>query len=105
MLQSFIEYKANIKGIEVARVKPSYTSQLCSDCGKLGSRNRGLFSCGHCGFSLNADLNASRNLASPILELRQASVNKPNVSSDEPETLVEYDGELSYKPTNSLVGN
>ena len=71
-LQSFIKYKGNLKGIEVVRVAPNYTSQLCSNCGKLGSRSSSCFYCSHCLFSLNADLNASRNLASPMLEKRQA---------------------------------
>jgi transposase len=39
----------------------------------------------HCGFSLNADLNASLNLASPMLEKRQASITKPNIQTDEHE--------------------
>lgn len=86
-LQSFIEYKGNIKGIEVVKVAPHYTSQLCSKCGKIGSRSRGFFSCCHCGYSLNADLNASQNLAHPKLEMRQAVVNQPNVSSDDTESL------------------
>ena len=80
-LQSFIQYKAERKGIEVVKVRPNYTSQICSNCGKLGSRSGCSFVCSHCGYSLNADLNASQNLASPILEQRQASVNKPHLTS------------------------
>ncbi len=84
-LQKFIEYKANFKGIEVVRVKPNYTSQICSKCGKLGSRSGSSFVCFHCGYSLNSDLNASQNLASPMLEKRQASVTKPYIRTDEHE--------------------
>ncbi len=62
-LQSFIQYKAERKGINVVKVRPNYTSKLCSKCGELASRNCGFFSCSHCGFSLNADLNAARNIA------------------------------------------
>lgn len=75
-LQNFIQYKAERRGIEVVRVRPNYTSQICSKCGRLGSRSGSSFVC-HCGFSLNADLNASRNLASPMLEKRQAFVTEP----------------------------
>jgi len=46
-LQNFIEYKALQKGIRTIKVSPCHTSQTCS----------------HCGYSLNADLNASFNLA------------------------------------------
>jgi|TARA_Y100000310_G_scaffold97833_1_gene95503 IS605 OrfB family transposase len=83
-LQNFIQYKAEIKGIEVVRVKPHYTSQLCSKCEKLGSRSGSSFVC-HCGYSLNADLNASFNLASPMLEKRQALVTKPCIQTNEHE--------------------
>ncbi len=75
-LQCFIQYKAERKGIEVIKVKPNYTSQICSKCGTLGSRSSANFVC-HCGFSLNADLNASRNLASPMLAKRQVAITPP----------------------------
>jgi putative transposase len=83
-LQSFIQYKAERKGIEFVKVRPNYTSQICSKCGKLGSRSGCSFVC-HCGFSLNADLNASLNLASPMLEKRQALITKPHIRTDEHE--------------------
>ena len=83
-LQSFIQYKAERKGIEVISVKPNYTSQLCHKCGQLGSRSKGCFSCSHCGFSsYSADLNAARNLAHPMLVERQALVNVPHVTCDD----------------------
>ncbi len=87
-LQSFIQYKAARKGINMVVIRPSYTSKLCSKCGKLASRNCGFFSCSHCGFSLNADLNAARNiayLAHNMLDERQAAVNQPHISSREAE--------------------
>lgn len=62
-LQSFITYKANQRGINVIKVNPFHTSQRCSHCGNIGSRSKGFFSCPHCGYSLNSDLNASYNLA------------------------------------------
>ena len=63
-LQLFIQYKAESKGKCVVLVNPRYTSQRCSKCGFVHKQNRrGLgFRCGNCGFSLNADLNASRNI-------------------------------------------
>ena len=86
-LQSFIQYKAERKGIEFVKVRPNYTSQICSKCGKIGSRSGSSFVC-HCGFSLNADLNSARNLASPMLEKRQANITSPHIHSDEHERVL-----------------
>jgi len=83
-LQNFISYKAERKGIEVVKVKPNYTSQICHRCGQLGTRSFGCFACLHCGLSnFNADLNASRNLSHPMLVERQALVNVPIVICDD----------------------
>jgi IS605 OrfB family transposase len=85
-LQLFIQYKAETKGKCVVLVNPKYTSQRCSKCGFVHKQNRqGLgFRCGNCGFSLNADLNASRNIG--VLgksEYLRLFVNEPNVASNE----------------------
>ncbi|MBE3116769.1 IS200/IS605 family element transposase accessory protein TnpB [Candidatus Bathyarchaeota archaeon] len=82
----FIQYKAESKGKCVVLVNPKYTSQRCSKCGFVHKQNRkGLgFRCGNCGFSLNADLNASRNIG--VLgksEYLRFFVNEPNVASNE----------------------
>jgi len=63
-LQSFIEYKAKQVGILVEYVNPEYTSQTCNRCNHISKNNRkGLrFHCEVCGFEMNADLNASRNI-------------------------------------------
>ena len=63
-LQRFIEYKAEDLGKEVIYVDPKFTSQKCSKCGYVRKDNRhgSLFKCKNCGFELNADLNASRNI-------------------------------------------
>jgi putative transposase len=82
-LQNFIEYKAIRKGIIVDRVKPEYTSQLCHRCGNIGFRIHGGFSC-NCGLhDYSADLNASKNLAHPMLGVRQAAVNQPILTCDD----------------------
>jgi IS605 OrfB family transposase len=65
-LQQFIEYKAKTYGIIVRKVNPYHTSQNCSECGhwEKGQRiSQSEFKCKSCGFELNADLNASRNIA------------------------------------------
>lgn len=63
-LQSFIEYKAKQVGIIVEYINPEYTSQTCNRCNHISKNNRkGLrFHCEACGFEMNADLNASRNI-------------------------------------------
>ena len=65
-LQQMIEYKADRLGIKVKYVDPAYTSQKCSKCGHIDKGNRQTqekFICTKCGFELNADHNASINIA------------------------------------------
>ncbi|MEK6861418.1 MAG: RNA-guided endonuclease TnpB family protein [Nanoarchaeota archaeon] len=62
-LQAFIEYKGIMNGKRIIKVSPYHTSKSCSICGNIGSRSKSFFVCSHCGYSLNADLNASFNLA------------------------------------------
>ena len=65
-LQQMIQYKAERVGIKVRFVNPSYTSQKCSKCGHIDRENRktqAKFECLKCGLKLNADHNASINIA------------------------------------------
>ena len=62
-LQQFIAYKAERVGIRVETIDPRHTSQRCSACGSMGSRNGDHFSCSECGRERHADLNASENIA------------------------------------------
>ncbi|MGB4812512.1 MAG: RNA-guided endonuclease TnpB family protein [Methylophilaceae bacterium] len=60
-----LEYKQAWRGGEVLAVPPQYTSQRCSCCGHVANDNRttqAKFACVSCGHSLNADLNAARNI-------------------------------------------
>jgi IS605 OrfB family transposase len=102
-LQLFIQYKAETKSKCVVLVNSKYTSQRCSKCGFVDKRNRhGLgFRCGNCGFSLNADLNASRNIG--VLgksEYLRLFVNEPKVASGEASLTGVVDG--SCKLLNSF---
>jgi IS605 OrfB family transposase len=96
-LQEFIRYKAERKGIEVVKVKARDTSKTCSNCENLEtSRHSGFFECNHCGFTLDADLNASRNLAKRYMRnISKVAVNQPYVTSD--------DAEACYELRQSLV--
>ena len=64
-LEQFIEYKAESLGKIMLKIDPAYTSQECSKCGEVNKSNRnGLkYKCKSCGFELNSDLNAARNIA------------------------------------------
>ncbi len=60
------------KGISIAYVSPSYTSQTCSGCGlvcKNNRRNRDTYVCRFCGKRIHADVNASRNLVRRSFEV------------------------------------
>lgn len=68
-LQSMIEYKAKLEGIEVKYIDPAYTSQTCSYCGERGERKKQEDfvctnpQCKRRGEKINADFNAARNIA------------------------------------------
>jgi transposase len=50
----------------VERVDPAFTSQRCSACGLVDRESResqAVFRCTACNFTLNADVNAARNIA------------------------------------------
>ena len=50
----------------VEKVNPAFTSQRCSACGHVAAESResqALFRCTACGFTLNADVNAAKNIA------------------------------------------
>lgn len=79
-LLTLLKYKAESVGKNVIEVNPRHTSQRCSKCGYVDKANRkGLqFKCKQCGFELNADLNAARNIAQlGKSELSRLPVNQP----------------------------
>ncbi|MBI4170985.1 MAG: IS200/IS605 family element transposase accessory protein TnpB [Candidatus Aenigmarchaeota archaeon] len=85
-LQTFVEYKAKEIGKQITFVNPAYTSQTCSVCAttQKSFRHGNFFSCSKCGLNLDADLNASRNIAMlGNALLGRASVNSPDVSCDD----------------------
>lgn len=52
----------------ITKVNPAYTSQTCNKCGCVKTENRKneKFKCKQCGFSTNADLNASLNILASL---------------------------------------
>jgi IS605 OrfB family transposase len=90
-LATYVTYKAKIAGIEVVKVDPRNTSRTCSECDhceKLNRRSQSVFKCRSCGHSMNADLNAAKNIAA------RALVNRLIVS-----------GQPRNKPTTLVVGH
>lgn len=87
-LQEYIIYKAAKYGIEVRKINPCYTSQICSVCGnwEYGQRkSQSVFECANescdshkkyekTGF--NADFNAARNIAKSTLWMEKGQVTE-----------------------------
>ena len=61
-LQSFLQYKARLRGIPIVFVEPRNTSKECSRCGSEGARIGKNFVC-QCGHVDHADANAGFNIA------------------------------------------
>ena len=100
-LRGCIENKAEAKGVVVDAVDPRKTSQRCSRCGHVHKRSRlsqSRFVCVACGFEINADLNAARNIAwkhlqacvpsgdtgrPPTPRVKASGVNRPKATAAE----------------------
>nr|WP_233752243.1 MULTISPECIES: transposase [Halostella] len=75
-LYEYVSYKAETEGIEVRQVDPAYTSKRCSRCGSISDGNRpsqAKFSCQECGYQVQADYNAAKNIGIRLLRGRQKS--------------------------------
>ncbi len=98
-----LRYKAEGAGLEVVEVDPANTSRACSrvPCGCVDKASRkGLsFSCTQCGYSLHADLNASRNIRLRALLDRQALVQ------DGPESCGPEANSLEHGKLPALAGS
>lgn len=92
-LRQYISYKAILNGVPMVLVNPRYTSKTCNKCHHIGNRKGKVFECNNCGNNMDADVNASINIAT-----LGAIVNLPGKSSM-------YSCALHYsdlKPTPSL---
>lgn len=75
-LRSFLEYKGLRYGVPVVVIDPRYTSQTCNVCKHIGERNNKRFKCNNCGSDMDADVNASINIAT-----LGAAINQPEKST------------------------
>jgi putative transposase len=77
----------------VERINPAYTSQICSGCGQRDPESResqSRFRCRACGLTVNADVNAARNIAAghAVTARRGDGVARP--MNREPHLLASY---------------
>ncbi|GFP22468.1 putative transposase, partial [Candidatus Hakubella thermalkaliphila] len=63
-LISRIQQLSEVGGVHCQMIAPAYTSQTCSKCGFVHTLNRNgeIFKCRQCGYTLDADYNASLNI-------------------------------------------
>ena len=91
-----IAYKAAEYGIRVENVNPAFSSQTCSKCGHQSSTNRdadGWFSCNECGYELDGDYNAAKNVGKRLITVPEGK--RPSGLGD---------GQLALK-SGTLNGN
>jgi len=67
-LRLFLTYKAKCSGVRLFAIPPAYTSQTCSSCNHIGTKENSFrkgknFSCTNCSNISDADINAARNIA------------------------------------------
>ena len=75
-LYDYTAYKAEAEGIDTTQVDPAYTSKRCSKCGTTLDENRpsrAKFCCQKCGYEVNADYNAPKNIGLRLLRAGQTS--------------------------------
>ena len=69
-------------GVQTLYISPTYTSQRCSKCGWVRKSNRkgDIFKCKSCGFTLDADLNASFNISFDLPSIsKKKRLSRPNL--------------------------
>ena len=65
-----LKYKTALAGVHLVEVAPQHTSQRCHQCGHIAAENRetqAVFCCIRCGYTGNADYNASVNILTRAL--------------------------------------
>ncbi len=62
--RQWLEYFGKVFGVVTVAVRPHYTSQNCSNCGKVVNKSlsQRTHRCPHCGFVSDRDLNAAINI-------------------------------------------
>jgi putative transposase len=81
LIRRSADNKALERGMLVAAVDPAYTSQICSRCGLIGTRQRHRFYCPHCGLKMHADVNAAINIRDRYAVLRHGGPDPSSTCS------------------------
>jgi putative transposase len=79
--RAWVEYFGKVFGVVTVAVPPHYTSQNCSNCGKVVKKSLSVRThiCPHCGHTQDRDWNAARN----ILEKGLRTVGHTGTSSED----------------------
>ena len=110
-LFEYVEYKAPEQGVSVEQVEPNHTSQRCSrtDCGFTHEANRHgeQFCCQKCGYEVNADYNAAKNIGVRYARKRVHRLrSSPKSGSGDARVDVRVNGGmLSGKSHRSIAGD
>jgi|GEM_PF-847122 len=75
--QTYLEYKVKATGHPVAYVNPRYTSQKCVRCGKRTKCRGKVFTCKHCGFTMDRHIQATFNIAEVYLDTQNVARSDP----------------------------
>ncbi|NVM54470.1 MAG: IS200/IS605 family element transposase accessory protein TnpB [Candidatus Helarchaeota archaeon] len=75
--QTYLEYKVNATGHPVQYINPRYTSQRCLRCGKRTKCRGKVFTCKHCGFTIDRHIQAT-------LYIGEVFLNTQNVARPDP---------------------
>lgn len=70
-LETFITYKASLRGIAVHLIDPAYTSKMCSRCGQINNVAGKKFECSSCKHHDHRDANAAFNIAAKYLDAQR----------------------------------
>ena len=105
--QTDLIYKAEELGKQTIIVNGMFTSQLCSRCGHISHKSRkgSRFKCIQCGFEIDSDLNAARNIAQiGKSELGRLCASKPNATGNDSGLFRgPVDDELSCKSDKIII--
>ncbi|WP_137289617.1 RNA-guided endonuclease InsQ/TnpB family protein [Natronorubrum halophilum] len=110
-LFEYVEYKAPERGVSVGRVEPNHTSQRCSrtDCGFTHEANRDgeHFHCQKCGYEVNADYNAAKNIGLRYARKRKHRLRSSpkSGSGDAPVDVRVNGGTLNGERHRSIAGD
>jgi putative transposase len=87
----------------VEKVRAAYTSQRCSACGRVDAKSResqAVFTCTACGYTLNADVNAARNIAAGHAVTARGGDGTTRPVNREPQLLASLPERVDEIPTS-----